>query len=58
VSKCIIHHALVEAEELHHLASLGVAETIFTITCGGTLLLHQAHRARVPRKAKIQYDAE
>ncbi|MDZ4168166.1 MAG: complex I subunit 5 family protein [Coriobacteriia bacterium] len=36
VSKCMIHHAIVEAGELHELASLGVAEWIFIITCGGT----------------------
>lgn len=36
VSKCLIHHALVEAAELHHLASLGIAEKIFIVTCGGT----------------------
>ncbi len=36
VSKCLIHHALVEAHELHHLASLGVAEWIYIVTCGGT----------------------
>ncbi len=36
VSKCLIHHALVEAAELHGLASLRVAEWIFIVTCGGT----------------------
>lgn len=36
VSKCMIHHAIVEAGELHELASLAVAEWIFIITCGGT----------------------
>ncbi|MBN2247484.1 MAG: hypothetical protein JW733_02160 [Coriobacteriia bacterium] len=36
VSKCLIHHAIVEAQELHHLASLGIAEKIYIITCGGT----------------------
>jgi hypothetical protein len=36
VSKCLIHHSLVEAMELHHLASLGIAEKIFVVTCGGT----------------------
>ena len=36
VSKCLIHHALVEAQELHHLASLGIAEKVYVVTCGGT----------------------
>lgn len=36
VSKCLIHHALVEAAELHGLASVGIAEKIFMVTCGGT----------------------
>ncbi len=36
VSKCLIHHALVEAFEYEHLASLGIAEKIFIVTCGGT----------------------
>ncbi len=36
VSKCLIHHAIVEAWELHGLASLGVAEKIYIVTCGGT----------------------
>ncbi|MDZ4655154.1 MAG: complex I subunit 5 family protein [Coriobacteriia bacterium] len=36
VSKCLIHHAIVEAWELHELASLGIAEKIFMVTCGGT----------------------
>ena len=36
VSKCLIHHALVEAYELHHLMSLDIAEKIFIVTCGGT----------------------
>ncbi len=36
VSKCLIHHALVEAYELHHLASLDFAEKVFMVTCGGT----------------------
>jgi formate hydrogenlyase subunit 3/multisubunit Na+/H+ antiporter MnhD subunit len=36
VSKCMIHHALVEAYELHHLVSLDFAEKIFIVTCGGT----------------------
>jgi formate hydrogenlyase subunit 3/multisubunit Na+/H+ antiporter MnhD subunit len=36
VSKCLIHHALVEAYELHHLASLNFAEKVFVVTCGGT----------------------
>jgi formate hydrogenlyase subunit 3/multisubunit Na+/H+ antiporter MnhD subunit len=36
VSKCLIHHALVEAQELHGLVSLGIAEKIYIVTCGGT----------------------
>ncbi|PKN50059.1 MAG: hypothetical protein CVU63_00370, partial [Deltaproteobacteria bacterium HGW-Deltaproteobacteria-20] len=36
VSKCLIHHALVEAAEYHELVSLGIAEKIFIVTCGGT----------------------
>ncbi|MDP2234392.1 MAG: complex I subunit 5 family protein, partial [Actinomycetota bacterium] len=36
VSKSMIHHALVEAMELHELASLGIAERIFIVTSGGT----------------------
>jgi hydrogenase-4 component B len=36
VSKCLIHHSIVEAFELHELASLAVAEKIFMVTCGGT----------------------
>jgi len=36
VSKCLIHHAIVEAWEYHHLASLGIAEKIYIVTCGGT----------------------
>ena len=36
VSKCLIHHAIVEAYEFHELASLAVAEKIFMVTCGGT----------------------
>lgn len=36
VSKCLIHHAIVEAWELHELASLGIAEKIYIVTCGGT----------------------
>lgn len=36
VSKCLIHHALVEAAEYHELASLAFAEKIFIVTCGGT----------------------
>ena len=36
VSKCMIHHALVEAYEHHHLFSLDIAEKIFMVTCGGT----------------------
>ncbi|MCX8006937.1 MAG: complex I subunit 5 family protein [Coriobacteriia bacterium] len=36
VSKCIIHHAIVEAADLHHIASLGLAEKVYVVTCGGT----------------------
>ncbi len=36
VSKCLIHHAIVEAWEYHELASLGIAEKIYVVTCGGT----------------------
>lgn len=36
VSKCLIHHALVEAYEHHHLVSLDIAEKIYVVTCGGT----------------------
>ncbi len=36
VSKCLVHHAIVEAWELHEVWSLGVAEKIYMITCGGT----------------------
>jgi len=36
VSKCLIHHALVEAAEYQHLASLAFAEKVYVITCGGT----------------------
>lgn len=36
VSKCLIHHALVEAYEYHHLFSLNIAEKIYIVTCGGT----------------------
>jgi len=36
VSKCLIHHALVEAAELHELQALRVAEIVYIITCGGT----------------------
>jgi formate hydrogenlyase subunit 3/multisubunit Na+/H+ antiporter MnhD subunit len=36
VSKCLIHHAIVEAWELHEMASLGIAEKIYIVTCGGT----------------------
>ncbi|MDZ4180844.1 MAG: complex I subunit 5 family protein [Coriobacteriia bacterium] len=36
VSKCLIHHALVEAYEVHHLLSLNIAEKIYVVTCGGT----------------------
>lgn len=36
VSKCLIHHAIVEAWELHEVAALGIAEKIYIVTCGGT----------------------
>ncbi|MCE5203434.1 MAG: hypothetical protein LLG24_04390, partial [Actinomycetia bacterium] len=36
VSKSLIHHALVEAVDLHGLASLELAEKIYVVTCGGT----------------------
>ncbi len=36
VSKSLIHHALEEAHEVHHLLSLDIAEKIFTVTTGGT----------------------
>jgi formate hydrogenlyase subunit 3/multisubunit Na+/H+ antiporter MnhD subunit len=36
VSKCLIHHALVESFELHHVFSLSVAEKVYMLTCGGT----------------------
>ncbi len=36
VSKCLIHHALVEAYELNHVYALAVAEKIYVLTCGGT----------------------
>jgi formate hydrogenlyase subunit 3/multisubunit Na+/H+ antiporter MnhD subunit len=36
VSKCLIHHALVEAADFTGLTSLGVAERIYILTCGGT----------------------
>ncbi len=36
VSKSLIHHALVESYEYHHLVSLDVAEKIYVVTCGGT----------------------
>jgi len=36
VSKCLIHHAIVEAWEYQGLASLGIAEKIYIVTCGGT----------------------
>ncbi len=36
VSKCLIHHALVEAYEFQQLASLELAEKIYVVTCGGT----------------------
>lgn len=36
VSKCLIHHAIVEAGELHGLGSLAIAEKLYIVTCGGT----------------------
>lgn len=36
-SKTLLHHAIVEAYEHHHLYSLYVAEKIFTITSAGTV---------------------
>lgn len=36
-SKTLLHHAIVEAFEHHHLTSLYVAEKIFTLTCAGTI---------------------
>ena len=36
VSKCLIHHSLVEAFEYQELASLAIAEKIYIVTCGGT----------------------
>lgn len=36
-SKTLLHHALVEAYEHHHLFSLYIAEIIFTITSAGTV---------------------
>lgn len=36
VSKCLIHHAIVEAMELHELGSLKFAEYVYIVTCGGT----------------------
>ena len=36
-SKTLLHHAIVEAYEHHHLYSLFVAEKIFTITSAGTV---------------------
>jgi len=36
VSKCMIHHALVHAYELHHVTALYVAEKIFLVVCAGT----------------------
>jgi formate hydrogenlyase subunit 3/multisubunit Na+/H+ antiporter MnhD subunit len=36
VSKCLIHHAIVEAWEYQGLVSLGIAEKIYIVTCGGT----------------------
>jgi hydrogenase-4 component B len=37
VSKSLIHHAIVEAAAYHGLVSLGIAEKIFIVTCGGTV---------------------
>ncbi len=36
VSKCLVHHALEQAYEVQHLASLDIAEKIYLVTCGGT----------------------
>lgn len=36
-SKTLLHHAIVEAFEHHHLTSLYIAEKIFTLTCAGTV---------------------
>ncbi len=36
-SKTLLHHAIVEAYEHHHLISLSIAEKIFTITSAGTV---------------------
>lgn len=36
-SKTLLHHAIVEAYEHHHLVSLYIAEMIFTITSAGTV---------------------
>lgn len=36
VSKCLIHHAIVEAWDHQGLLSLGIAEKIYIVTCGGT----------------------
>jgi hypothetical protein len=36
VSKCLIHHAIVEAYEYRELFSLDIAEKIYIVTCGGT----------------------
>ncbi len=37
VSKCLIHHSLVEAYEFHELWSLSLAEKVYIVTCGGTV---------------------
>ncbi len=37
-SKTLLHHAIVEAYEHHHLYSLFIAEKIFTLTSAGTVL--------------------
>jgi hydrogenase-4 component B len=37
VSKCLIHHALVEAHEAGALRSLALAEKIYLVTCAGTV---------------------
>jgi formate hydrogenlyase subunit 3/multisubunit Na+/H+ antiporter MnhD subunit len=37
VSKCLIHHALVEAYEAGALRSLAMAEKVYLVTCAGTV---------------------
>ncbi len=59
VSKCLIHHALVEAQGLHGLASLGIAEKIYIVTCGGTAASFIKLIGLVfLGKPKVEYDAE